>query len=64
MASKKEKLILIDLRNINAAYPKEQFRVKKVINTTRFKIDQYLSLKEVDDEIAYNKEMTVEIISK
>lgn len=62
MANKKEKLILIDLRYINGNI-KDSFKVKKVVNTTNFRVDEYLPEKRVSDEIMYNDDMTVEIVS-
>jgi hypothetical protein len=59
---KKEKLVLTDLREING--DKKGFKVKKVTNTTRFFIGQYMSKTEVDDEIMHNAFMTVEIVAK
>jgi hypothetical protein len=61
MSNKKEKLVLIDLRHINST--KDGFKVKKIVNTVRFKINQYLNEKVVNDEILYNDDMTIEIVS-
>jgi hypothetical protein len=61
MGNKKEKLVLKDLRYINGKTA--CFKVKKLTNTTRFKIDEYLNEKVVNDEILYNDDMTIEIVS-
>jgi hypothetical protein len=61
MKSKKSKIVVTDLREINLADPKASFKVVKMTNTIEFTIDQYLSTKEVEDKIKYDPDMTVEI---
>jgi hypothetical protein len=57
---KKEKLILIDRRHTSK---KQAFKVKKVINTTQFRVGQYLSEQLVED-INLKPEMTIELVDK
>jgi hypothetical protein len=60
MKQKPEKLFVTDLRDINSN-PAHAFRVTKAVNTTAYKMDQLVSEKKIDDEIAYNPNMTVTI---
>lgn len=60
---KKEKMVLVDLRHINGNIS-NCFKVIKLVNTIRFKIDEYLSASKVEEEIKYNPDITVEIIKK
>ena len=62
MKSKKSKIVVADLRDVNP--PKACFKVLKMTNTVEFKIDQYLSLKDVEDKINYDPDMTVNIIKR
>jgi hypothetical protein len=61
MTSKKEKIVVSDLRHING-YERDCFKVVKAVNTIKFPIGKYLSSKEVEDEIKYNSDMTVDIV--
>lgn len=64
MKSKKAKMVVADLRDVNLHDPKACFKVQKLTNTIEFKIDQYLSLKEVEDKIKYDPDMTVDIVKR
>jgi len=63
MKAKKEKLVVTDLRHINGN-EKDCFKVVKITNNIKFQIDQYLSAKEVEDEIKYNPDMNIDIIPR
>jgi hypothetical protein len=67
MASKKEKLVLTDLRNVNHGNG-SAFRVKKMVNTIDYKIGDYISTDEVTELLARKvtlsqpKDITIEIV--
>lgn len=60
MINKKEKIVVEDLRHINGKL--KSFKVKKLVNTIDWKIDDYLSEDEVNNLIKYRREITVDIV--
>jgi len=60
--TKKEKIILEDLRHINLS--DTAFKVKKMVNTINYEIGDYVSKAEVRKMIKTNPNITVEIIAK
>ena len=50
MITKKEKIVVEDLRHINGI-SENCFKVIKAVNTIKFPVGKYLSAKEVEDEI-------------